>query len=99
MRRGTTPTYLVRLVNGDTSNLERMILSFQQTDEDGNITNELDLECTIVADGAFTSLTREQTLAFSRGTVRVQVSALFKDGVWMTNDIDKEKVIDTIYED
>lgn len=99
MRRGTTPTYLITVMNGDTSNIQRMILSFEQTDEDGNITNELDLECTLANDGAYATLTREQTLAFSKGTVKVQVSTLFNDGVWMTNDIDKEKVIDTIYED
>lgn len=99
MRRGTTPTYIIRVVSGDMANVEQMILSFEQTDEDGNITNELDLECTLASDGAYATLTREQTLAFSKGTVKVQVSTLFNDGVWMTNNIDKEKVIDTIYEE
>ena len=79
--------------------MERVVLSFEQNDEDGNITNELDLECTLASDGAYAVLTREQTLAFSRGSAKVQVSTLTKDGTWMTNDIEKEKVIDTIYED
>lgn len=98
MRRGTTPTYTVTVTGMNMANIERMILSFEQTDEDGNITNELDLECTLASDGAFAVLTREQTLAFSKGSVKVQVSTLTKDGTWMTNDIDKERVIDTIYE-
>ena len=99
MRRGTTPTYTIRVSGMDMANIDRMILSFEQNDEDGNISSELDLECTLASDGAYANLTREQTLAFSKGTVKVQVSTLFNDGVWMTNNIDKEKVIDTIYEE
>jgi hypothetical protein len=99
MRRGTTPAYAVRIHGTDMTNIERVILSFEQNDEDGNISNELDVECTIVADGAYAYLTREQTLAFSKGSVKIQVSILTKDGVWRTNNIDKERVIDTIYED
>lgn len=99
MRRGTTPAYLVRITGADMANIEQVILSFEQNDEDGNITNELDLDCKIVADGAYTYLTREQTLAFRKGSVKIQVSTVTKDGVWRTTDIDKEKVIDTIYED
>lgn len=99
MRRGTTPAYLVRITGADMANIEQVILSFEQKDEDGNITNELDLDCKIVADGAYTYLTREQTLAFRKGSVKIQVSTVTKDGVWRTTDIDKEKVIDTIYED
>lgn len=99
MRRGTTPTYTIRVSGMDMANIERMILSFEQNDEDGNISNELDVECTLAADGAYATLTRQQTLAFRRGNAKVQVSTLTKDGTWMTNNIDKEKVIDTIYED
>lgn len=99
MRRGTTPTYTIRVTGMDMANIERMILSFEQNDEDGNISNELDIECTLALDGAYANLTRAQTLAFRRGNAKVQVSTLTKDGTWMTNDIEKEKVIDTIYED
>ena len=80
------------------SDIERVILSFEQTDEDGNITNELDVECTIAEDGAYCTLTRAQTLAFSKGSAKAQVTTLSKEGVWYTNDIEKEKIIDTIYE-
>lgn len=79
--------------------MERVVLSFEQNDEDGNITNELDIDCLIVSDGAYATLTRSQTLAFSKGSVKRQVSTLSKEGIWETNDIGKEKVIDTIYED
>ena len=98
MRRGTTPTYVIRVLDRDMSDIQRVILSFEQTDEDGNIAQELDVECNIASDGAFATLTREQTLAFSKGSVKVQVTTLTNDGVWKTNDIEKEKVIDTIYE-
>ncbi|MBP5163291.1 MAG: hypothetical protein ILP16_10000 [Spirochaetales bacterium] len=99
MRRGTTPTYTVRIIGRNMADMARVILSFEQNDEDGNIANELDAECHIVSDGAYTTLTRAQTLAFSKGTVKRQVSTLTKEGIWETNDIGKEKVIDTIYED
>lgn len=79
--------------------MERVVLSFEQNDEDSNIANELDIDCLIVSDGAYATLTRAQTLAFSKGTVKRQVSTLSKEGIWETNDIGKEKVIDTIYED
>lgn len=79
--------------------MDRVVLSFEQNDEDGNISNELDLECNIVSDGAYATLTREQTLAFRKGNVKRQVSTLSKEGIWCTNDIGKEKVVDTIYED
>lgn len=98
MRRGTTPTYTVRIEGRDMADMERVILSFEQTDEDGNIASELDVECHIVADGAYGTLTRAQTLAFSKGSVKVQVTTCTKDGIWETNDIDKHKVIDTIFE-
>ena len=81
------------------ADMERVVLSFEQNDEDGNTTNELDLDCQLASDGAYAVLTREQTLAFSKGTVRRQVSTLSKEGIWETNDIGKEKVVDTIYED
>jgi hypothetical protein len=99
MRRGTTPAYVVRILGADMANIDKVILSFEQNDEDGNISSELDVDCTIVADGAYAYLTRAQTLAFRKGNVKRQVSILTKDGVWRTNDIGKEKVIDTIYED
>lgn len=98
MRRGTTPTYLIRITGRDMSDIEKVVLSFEQTDEDGNITNELDIDCNLAADGAFTTLTRAQTLAFSKGTVKRQVTVNTIDGLWETNDIGKEKVVDTIYE-
>lgn len=79
--------------------MERVVLSFEQNDEDGNIATELDIDCHIVSDGAYATLTRPQTLAFANGTVKRQVSTLSKEGIWETNDIGKEKVIDTIYED
>ena len=81
------------------ADMERVVLSFEQNDEDGNIANELDIDCNIVSDGAYATLTRPQTLAFAKGTVKRQVSTLSKEGIWETNDIGKEKVIDTIYED
>lgn len=99
MRRGTTPAYVVRIHGADMANIEKVILSFEQNDEDGNISSELDVECTIASDGAYAYLTREQTLAFRKGRVKQQVSILTKDGIWRTNDIDKEIVADTIYED
>ena len=99
MRRGTTPTYLIRITNRDMEGIDRVILSFEQTDEDGNITNELDVDCTLAADGAYCALTREQTLAFAKGSVKRQVTVVTNDGVWQTNNIEKDRVIDTIYED
>lgn len=81
------------------ADIERVVLSFEQNDEDGNVVNELDLDCQLASDGAYATLTRAQTLAFSKGSVKRQVSTLSKEGVWETNDIGKEKVVDTIYED
>jgi hypothetical protein len=99
MRRGTTPTYIVRITGRDMADMERVVLSFEQNDEDGNIANELDIDCQLASDGAYATLTREQTLAFSRGSVKTQVTTLSKEGVWETNDIGKDRVVDTIYED
>ena len=98
MRRGTTPTYAIRITGRDMAAIDRVILSFEQTDEDGNISHELDIDCTISADGAFATLTREQTLAFAKGSVKRQVTVKTVEGLWETNDIGKEKVVDTIYE-
>ena len=99
MRRGTTPTYLIRITGREMSDIDQVVLSFEQTDEDGNITNELDIDCTIAEDGAYCTLTREQTLAFAKGSVKRQVTTRTVEGVWETNNNEKDKVVDTIYED
>lgn len=98
MRRGTTPTYLITITGRDMSDIDQVILSFEQTDEEGNISQELDLTCELAADGAYVTLTREQTLAFAKGSVKRQVTVHTVDGTWENNDIGKEKVADTIYE-
>ena len=89
---------MMKVFNTHIFDADDNIVEVIRYDEDGNISQELDITCELAADGAYCTLTREQTLAFAKGSVKRQVTVHTIDGTWENNDIGKEKVADTIYE-
>jgi hypothetical protein len=100
MRRGTTPTYTIVMNGVETDDLEDICLAFYQTKSD----HELNLHfsegrVTLTLDGAFATLTQEETNAFEKGTLKRQIKLKFHDGTVWSSDIEKETVYDVIHEE
>lgn len=75
MRRGTTPTILVKINGIDPEELHSICFTLRQH------STELTMNSSSGSNGIYQfHLTQEQTLSFSEGSVRCQAKILMKDG-------------------
>jgi hypothetical protein len=105
MRRGATPTYTIEDTDVVFSQVDDVVLSFVQKDSDGNVTHSLFLLMSqdrvhkdTENETFYATLTQEETLAFNKGSVRIQYEFKMTDGTVMTSDITKEQVYDVQYD-
>ena len=99
MRRGTTPTYTIE-IDCDMNTVDDICLAFyQKATEHGLYLHSSDGDLTLALDGAYATLTQEQTNAFRAGKVGRQVKIKFTDGTVWSSDIEIEDVIDVLHEE
>ena len=79
LRRGTTPTLTIRVIDMDVGDMGSIYVTFKQGEKLLTKTNEqisVDTEYNTVS----IPFSQEETLLFGRGMVETQIRALLKDG-------------------
>lgn len=92
MRRGTTPTYLLRFSDGVGAEIADIVLTFKQAYVADLVLSLSDSQIALNGDTASCTLTQAQTLGFRRGKLTRQVKIKFLDGNVQTTDLVEEVV-------
>lgn len=98
MIRGTTPTYTIRFEGFDPELIDDICLAFRQ-DNHELFLHASEGALTIAANGAFATLTQEQTNSFKKGMMDKQVKIKFTDGTVWATEVEVEKVHDVLHEE
>lgn len=79
MRRGTTPTLTIRLIDMDVKDLGSIYVTFKQNDRIPTKTNN---EISVDEENNAVSVpfSQEETLYFRKGMIETQIRALLEDG-------------------
>lgn len=100
MRRGTTPTYQIKI--SDMTNIVDVCLAFEQTSSGVTLYKHVSDNTGhegLTSTGAFFTLTQAETSSFSKGKVKLQVKVKFYNGDVDTTDIMSENVVDVLHEE
>ena len=79
MRRGTTPTLTIRLIDMDVRDLGTIYVTFKQSEKILTKTNS-EIKIDIENNAVSVPFTQEDTLYFKKGMVETQIRALLHDG-------------------
>ena len=80
MRRGTTPTLTIRLVDMDVKDITSIYVTFKQGEKILTKTNS-EIRIDIDNNAVSVPFTQEETLYFSKGMIETQIRGLLADGV------------------
>ena len=98
MRRGTTPTYMLKFETGKAATIADICLSFKQRSKVLSL-HMSDDEIILIDDTAFVTLTQEQTASFEKGALKRQVKVKYVGGTIESSDVQIEPVFDELHED
>lgn len=94
MRRGTTPTYILKFSEGVGAEIADIVLTFKQAYVADLTFSLSDSQIALNGDTASCTLTQEQTLTFRRGKLTRQTKVKFLNGKVQTTDIVEEVIAD-----
>jgi hypothetical protein len=98
MGRGTNPLYTVSFTGISADDIADIYVTFEQSKSNQELTKHFpDIELT---EGKFyVRLSQQETLAFAKGSGKVQIRILDDEGVALKTDIWNMKVSDVLYEE
>ncbi len=104
MGRGTTPVYVLHVTGVDTTILHDIYMTFEQNKSNQELTKhspDIQIVPGSSADEtyAYLQLTQEETLAFNKGSGKVQIRFIDKDGNAFKSTIVNMQISDVLYEE
>ena len=98
MGRGTTPLYTIKFTGISLQDIGDIYITFEQTKSSQELTKHYPEVA--VGDGyAFVQLTQAETLAFQKGSAKMQIRFLDKTGNAFKSTIVNVQVSDVLYEE
>ena len=98
MGRGTTPLYTIKFTGIALSDIGDIYITFEQTKSNQELTKHYPEVA--VGDGyAYVQLTQAETLAFQKGSAKMQIRFLDKSGNAFKSTIVNVQVSDVLYEE
>lgn len=98
MGRGTTPLYTIKFTGISLQDIGDIYITFEQTKSSQELTKHYPEVA--VGDGyAYVQLTQAETLAFQKGSAKMQIRFLDKSGNAFKSTIVNVQVSDVLYEE
>jgi hypothetical protein len=98
MGRGTTPLYTIKFTGITLQDIGDIYITFEQTKSNQELTKHYPEVA--VGDGyAYVQLTQAETLAFQKGSAKMQIRFLDKSGNAFKSTIVNVQVSDVLYEE
>lgn len=98
MGRGTTPLYTIKFTGITLQDIGDIYITFEQTKSSQELTKHYPEVA--VGDGyAYVQLTQAETLAFQKGSAKMQIRFLDKNGNAFKSTIVNVQVSDVLYEE
>lgn len=98
MGRGTTPLYTIKFRGISLSDIGDIYITFEQTKSNQELTKHYP-EVAIGDGYAYVQLTQEETLAFQKGSAKMQIRFLDKTNNAFKSSIANVQVSDVLYEE
>ena len=98
MGRGTTPLYTIKLKGISLSDIGDIYITFEQTKSNQELTKHYP-EVAIGDGYAYVQLSQEETLAFQKGSAKMQIRFLDKTNNAFKSSIANVQVSDVLYEE
>lgn len=102
--RGTTPVYVIRVTGIETSLIDDVYITFEQEKSNQELTKHLPDIRIVEGDEeketyVYLQLTQEETLAFQKGSGKLQIRFLDKEGNAFKSVIVNTQISDVLYEE